>query len=84
MGFIIIFLFSISTTGKNSSTKGTISIFPIVFFMFNKSVEELFEIMKQDKRINDNSNLITYCKECHLYKIHGYADKKSNYGNKKT
>ena len=41
-----------------------------------KDKEELFEIMKQDKRINDNSNLITYCKECHLYKIHGYKKHK--------
>lgn len=41
-----------------------------------KDKEELFEIMKQDKKINDNSNLITYCKECHLYKIHGYKKHK--------
>lgn len=34
--------------------------------------EQLFEIMKLDKRMNDNDNLITYCKKCHLYRIHGY------------
>ena len=32
--------------------------------------------MKYDKRINDDSNLITYCKDCHLYKIHGYKKHK--------
>ena len=34
--------------------------------------DKLFEIMSNDDRFNDLSNLITYCKECHLYKVHGY------------
>lgn len=37
--------------------------------------EELFEIMKNDERLNDLDNLITYCKECHLFKVHGYKKK---------
>lgn len=40
-----------------------------------KNCEELYEIMTKDKRMNDMENLITYCKECHLYKIHGYLKK---------
>lgn len=34
--------------------------------------DELFEIMINDFRFNDLDNLITYCKECHLFKVHGY------------
>lgn len=34
---------------------------------------ELFDIMIADKRLNDPDNLITYCKECHLFKVHGYV-----------
>ena len=34
--------------------------------------DELFEIMSKDVRFNDMSNLITYCKDCHLFKIHKY------------
>lgn len=37
--------------------------------------EELYEIMRNDKRFNDLDNLITYCKECHLFKVHGYKKK---------
>ncbi len=35
--------------------------------------QELFDIMIADKRFNDPDNLITYCKECHLFKVHGYV-----------
>lgn len=34
--------------------------------------EKLFKIMINDRRLNDLNNLITYCKECHLFKVHGY------------
>lgn len=34
--------------------------------------EELFMKMKDDPRFLDPDNLITYCRDCHLFKIHGY------------
>ena len=37
-----------------------------------KDKEELYHIMVNDERIKDLDNLVTYCKDCHLYKIHGY------------
>lgn len=37
-----------------------------------KDINELYEIMVHDERMNDLDNLITYCKECHLFKVHGY------------
>lgn len=37
--------------------------------------EELYHIMINDERIKDLDNLITYCKDCHLHKIHGYKKK---------
>lgn len=37
-----------------------------------KNEHELYDIMRNDPRLNDYDNLITYCKECHLFKIHGY------------
>lgn len=37
--------------------------------------EELYEIMRNDERFNDINNLITYCKRCHLEKVHGYKIK---------
>lgn len=40
-----------------------------------KNQNELYEIMKSDPRMNDDSNLITYCKDCHLFKIHKYKKK---------
>lgn len=36
------------------------------------NVNELYNIAKQDQRFLDTNNLITYCMECHLYKIHKY------------
>lgn len=38
--------------------------------------EELYNIMTQDSRLNDLDNLITYCKSCHLFKIHKYTKRK--------
>ena len=37
-----------------------------------KDQEELYDIMTKDSRMNDMDNLITYCKECHLFKVHKY------------
>ncbi len=28
--------------------------------------------------MNDKDNLITYCKECHLFKVHGYKKQNDN------
>ena len=39
-----------------------------------KNVNELFEIGIKDKELNDIDNLITYCKDCHLHKIHKYGN----------
>lgn len=40
-----------------------------------KDAEELYQTMVNDWRFNDLDNLVTYCKDCHLYKIHGYVKK---------
>lgn len=45
-----------------------------------KDADKLYNIAIKDKEFCDLSNLITYCKDCHLYKVHGYnsqADDKS-------
>ena len=39
--------------------------------------EELYKIAVTDSRFLDLNNLVTYCKECHLFKIHGY-NKRNN------
>ena len=39
---------------------------------------ELYDIFINDKRFNDLDNLITYCKECHLYKVHKYKKHKDS------
>lgn len=36
---------------------------------------ELYDIAMQDKEFNNLDNLVTYCKECHLFKVHGYKHK---------
>ena len=36
-----------------------------------KDVNALYEIIINDHRFLDEDNLITYCKQCHLYIIHG-------------
>lgn len=33
---------------------------------------ELYNIIIKDGRFNDLDNLVTYCRECHLYKVHNY------------
>lgn len=40
-----------------------------------KDKEILYKIMRDDPRMNDIDNLVTYCKECHLFKVHGYKKK---------
>ena len=40
-----------------------------------KDRQKLYNIIISDHRFNDGSNLITYCKECHCYKIHKYTKK---------
>lgn len=37
-----------------------------------KDKEELYKIIVNHPRFNDENNLITYCKNCHFYKIHKY------------
>lgn len=37
---------------------------------------ELYKIIINDERFNNLNNLITYCKDCHLYKVHGYKKAK--------
>jgi transposase len=39
--------------------------------------EKLYYIIVNDSLFNDESNLITYCKECHLFKIHKYIQRQS-------
>lgn len=39
---------------------------------------ELYDIFINDERFNDLNNLITYCKECHLFKVHNYKKYKSS------
>ena len=36
---------------------------------------ELYEIITHDPRFLDEDNLITFCKDCHLFKIHNYKRK---------
>ena len=47
-------------------------------FDVQKDEEKLFKIMTNDPRMNDMGNLITYCKECHLFKVHGYKKHEEN------
>ena len=37
-----------------------------------KNVNDLYNIIIKDPRFLDENNLITYCKNCHLFIIHGY------------
>lgn len=38
----------------------------------NRDMEELVSIFSNDQRMLDEDNLITYCRDCHLFEIHGY------------
>lgn len=44
-------------------------------YNLNDNLKEILEIMKYDSRFLDENNLITYCRDCHLYKVHGYKKK---------
>ena len=37
-----------------------------------KDVNKLYDIAIKDTEFNDLNNLVTYCKYCHLHKVHGY------------
>lgn len=37
-----------------------------------KDINELYEIAIKDSELCDLDNLITYCQDCHLFKVHGY------------
>lgn len=34
--------------------------------------DELFELAKNDINFNNKNNLITYCKHCHMFKVHNF------------
>ena len=38
---------------------------------------ELYSIITHDKRFLDENNLITFCEDCHLFKIHNYTKRKT-------
>ena len=38
---------------------------------------KLYDIITKDNRFTNFDNLITYCKDCHLYKIHKYKKKET-------
>ena len=41
-----------------------------------ENVNELYNIAVKDSRFTDLDNLITCCRDCHLYKLHGYKRNK--------
>ena len=45
---------------------------------FKNNEDELYKIITNDKRFNDLDNLVTYCKECHLFKVHKYKKHKNH------
>lgn len=42
----------------------------------NKDVNAFYDIIVNDERFRDLNNLVTCCKHCHLYVIHGYKENK--------
>lgn len=45
-------------------------------------IEDKYKLYKKivnDEKFNDYSNMITYCRECHWYEIHGYTPSKEDY-----
>lgn len=40
-----------------------------------KDINTLYEIAVKDPRFLDLDNLVTYCRNCHLYKVHKYNKK---------
>ena len=47
----------------------------------SNEMQQLYNIIVNDERFLDLDNLITYCKECHLFKIHKYKKKDEITGN---
>lgn len=43
----------------------------------NNDLQTLYNIIINDKRFTNLDNLITYCKDCHYFKIHKYQHKKT-------
>ncbi len=43
----------------------------------SKDQDAFYDIIVNDKRFTDLNNLITYCKDCHLYEIHKYKRKEN-------
>ena len=37
-----------------------------------EDMQTLYDIITHDHRFLDLNNLITYCRDCHLFKVHGY------------
>ena len=37
-----------------------------------EGMDRLYDIITHDKRFLDESNLITYCRDCHFFIVHGY------------
>ena len=44
----------------------------------DKTHEELYDVIINDERFLDEDNLITLCKDCHLFGVHGYKKSISN------
>ena len=44
----------------------------------DKTHEELYNVIINDERFLDEDNLITLCKDCHLFGVHGYKKSISN------
>lgn len=36
--------------------------------------DELFELSKSDEDFNNIANLVTYCRKCHMYKVHNFGN----------
>ena len=44
-----------------------------------KDIEALYEIAINDTEFNDLNNLITYCQDCHFYKVHKYKNLQADF-----
>ena len=44
----------------------------------DKTHDELYDVIINDERFLDEDNLITLCKDCHLFGVHGYKKSISN------
>ena len=46
--------------------------------------QKLYDIIVNDARFTDMNNLVTYCKDCHLFKIHKYHKRNKTISNQAT